>query len=388
MAAPFSVNSSYDAIVIGARVAGAATALRLAHRGLRVLMIDRGRYGTDTVSTHALMRAGVLQLARWGVLPRVVAAGAPAITAATFCYGSDSLTVPIKPRDGIDALFAPRRTLLDRVLVDAAREAGVTVLFETVLTDVKRAPDGRVCGAAIRTADERQQLVRASFVVGADGRHSTVAQMVGAPVTVSGSSSSAIVYGYWRGWDRHEYRWYYGEGVSAGFIPTNDGQICVFASVASAEFTRWFRADIMAGYRAVLRKAAPDLDTLLDAGAAPERLRGFAGGSGYLRQASGEGWALVGDAAYFKDPLTAHGLTDALVEADYLATAIATSEAAVRAYAETRDERVRPLFEITDRVASFSWTLDEVRALHKQLAAAMTDEVNLLRAIAPEATIA
>jgi len=101
----------------------------LARAGHRVLVVDRGRYGTDTLSTHALMRGAVVQLHRWFVLPAVIAAGTPPVTQATFFYGDESVSVPIKPRDGIDALYAPRRDVLDRLLVDAARAAGAEVRF-------------------------------------------------------------------------------------------------------------------------------------------------------------------------------------------------------------------------------------------------------------------
>src|ERR1700735_4493755 len=120
-------HEAYDALIVGARCAGAATAMLMARKGLRVLVIDRASYGTDTISTHALMRGGVLQLHRWGVLPRLREMATPAVRATTFHYGDELVTIPIKPSHGVDALYAPRRTLLDSTLVDAAREAGVTV---------------------------------------------------------------------------------------------------------------------------------------------------------------------------------------------------------------------------------------------------------------------
>jgi len=118
---------SYDALVIGARCAGAATAMLMARKGLRVLAIDRAGYGTDTISTHALMRGGVLQLHRWGVLPHLRELGTPAVRETTFHYGDEEVTVVIRPANGVEALYAPRRTLLDRALVDAARTSGAVV---------------------------------------------------------------------------------------------------------------------------------------------------------------------------------------------------------------------------------------------------------------------
>jgi len=98
-----------DAVIVGARCAGAATALLLARAGARVLLVDRGVYGSDTMSTHALMRGAILQLHRWGVLPTIVAAGTPPVHSTTFSYSEQDITVPIEPRFGVNALYAPRR---------------------------------------------------------------------------------------------------------------------------------------------------------------------------------------------------------------------------------------------------------------------------------------
>src|SRR4051812_44103940 len=108
-----SAHEAYDVLVVGARCAGAATAMLMARKGLRVLVIDRSGYGADTISTHALMRGGVLQLHRWGVLPRLLEAGTPPVRTTTFHYGDESVSVAMKPSHGVDALYAPRRTLLD-----------------------------------------------------------------------------------------------------------------------------------------------------------------------------------------------------------------------------------------------------------------------------------
>jgi flavin-dependent dehydrogenase len=375
-----SLSSSYDVIVCGARPAGAGTAMLLARQGLRVLMIDRGRHGTDILSTHALMRAGVLQLARWGVLPAIVDAGTPAVRSAAFVYAGDETKVPIKPRDGVDALFAPRRTVLDRALVDAAVAAGVTVSYGTTFLDVLRTPAGRVGGIVVQPELGQPTEIHANLVIGADGLHSLMARRVGADVRRTGRAASAVVYGYWPDVPGDGYRWHFDMGVSAGIIPTNDGLTCIFASVPAARFAEVFKGDVGRGHRDVLSVVAPDVAASIAGRPPAAHLHGFSGERGFLRRATGPGWALVGDAAYFKDPLTAHGITDALVEAEYLTRAIAAgTDAALEAYALDRDRRVGELFDVTDRIASFAWTLDEARALHKQLAAAMAEEVTALR---------
>ena len=125
-----------DAVVVGARCAGAATALLLARAGARVVLVDKGAYGSDALSTHALMRGAVLQLHRWGVLPTIVAAGTPPVRSTTFSYSDQDVTVPIEPRFGVSALYAPRRALLDRALVDAAGDSGADVRYGVRIDDV------------------------------------------------------------------------------------------------------------------------------------------------------------------------------------------------------------------------------------------------------------
>ena len=234
MSAPLDVRRGWDVIIIGGRVAGASTALLLARAGLRVLVVERARRGSDTLSTHALMRGGVLQLHRWGLLDRVAATGAPPVRRVTFHYGHDSMPVTLKPYAGVDALYAPRRTVLDALLVGAAEEAGARFGFGLVMTDVARDRAGRVIGVVVRDHLGATWTERAGLVVGADGRTSLVARQVGAPTVVAGSHAAAYVYGYWPAADLDGYHWYYGDGLSAGVIPTNDGLACVFAAGPAA----------------------------------------------------------------------------------------------------------------------------------------------------------
>ena len=173
--------STVDVVVVGGRVAGASTALLLARAGLSVALVDRGRRGSDTLSTHALMRAGVLQLSRWGVLDGVVAAGTPAIRRTVFHHADgEDVAVAIRPRAGVDALYAPRRHLLDRLLVEAAEDAGVRVLHETTVTSLRRDPDGPGQRGG-RPHQQRHPVdLAARLTVGADGLRSVVAEEVGA----------------------------------------------------------------------------------------------------------------------------------------------------------------------------------------------------------------
>jgi flavin-dependent dehydrogenase len=371
-------SSRYDAVVIGARCAGAATAMLLARAGQRVLMVDRGRYGTDTLSTHALMRGAVVQLDRWNVLPAVIAAGTTPVRQATFFYGDESVTVPIAPRDGIEALYAPRRFVLDRLLVDAASNAGADVVYGVRIRALERSETGRVTGVELEDESGNVHRVASRMVVGADGLRSTVARLVNAPIYREGRHATGGMYGHWSGLDVDGYGWYFVPGLSAAAIPTNDDQACVSLSVPSAEFGRLFSHDRDAAFVELLSQVAPALaEQVRRAGPAP--LHGFPGQVGFLRRAHGPGWALVGDAGYFKDPLTAHGITDALRDAELLAHAIdAGSDDALTDYQEQRDAASVDLFETTDAIASFAWNLTDVRVLHEALAKTMSREVKQL----------
>jgi flavin-dependent dehydrogenase len=377
--------SSYDVVVVGARPAGAAAAMLLARAGLRVLMVDRSTYGADTVSTHALLRGGVIQLARWGLLDRVARAGTPPVRRTVFDYGNQRVEVPIKPGPGFDALYAPRRTVLDPILVDAARTAGAEVCFGVTVTSLCRDSNGRVTGIIGRDAAGAPFTAGARITVGADGMGSTVARLTGAPVDRAGTSAAAFVYGYWDGLAVDGYELFYRTGVSAGLFPTNGGQTCVFAATTPRRFRSETTAGVAAAYTRLVGEAAPGLLDANSDARAPERFRVFTGRLGHLRRASGPGWALVGDAGYFKDPITAHGLTDALRDAELLARGIITACAgdvpeaiAMGAYRATRDRLSENLFATTDAIASFAWNLDQIPTLLIELSDSMNDEVTWL----------
>jgi 2-polyprenyl-6-methoxyphenol hydroxylase-like FAD-dependent oxidoreductase len=370
----------HDVVIVGARAAGAATALLLARAGLDVLVVDQSRYGADTLSTHALLRPGVIQLHRWDVLDAVVAAGTPRVRTMTFRYTADEVTVPIKPAHGVDALYAPRRTVLDPILVDAARAAGATFRYGVTVTDVHRDQNGRVDGISGR--DQRGRVAwQAAWVVGADGIRSRVAAAVDAPILVQGTGATAVSYGYWTGLARDGYEWIFRPGVYAGVIPTNDGRSCVFAGASPAHVGRGG----LDTFHEVIRAASPALAERLADAIGPAGVRTFGGLPGYLRRPYGRGWALVGDAGYWKDPISAHGLTDALRDAELLARALVAAATgteieseALGEYHATRDRLSMPLFTVTDRIAGMRWTDAEIPALLYRLSEAMNDEMDAI----------
>lgn len=371
----------FDVVIVGARCAGAAAAMLMARQGMRVLALDRGAYGSDTLSTHALMRGAVLLLARWGVLPRIAEAGTPPIRRTTFHYGMEAIPVDLRPGDGVDALYAPRRTLLDSVLVDAAWEAGAEIRHHHTVVGLRHDDAGRVAGVVALDEAGRQHSIAAGLVVGADGVGSSVARLAGAPVQEEARHAAPCLFGYFPDLPDTGTHWHYTPGAGAGCIPTNAGRHVVFVSVPQARFRAELRGDRLITLRAMLRADFPDLAAELGDTRPDGDLLAFAGRRGFLRQPTGPGWALIGDAGYFKDPITAHGITDALRDAALLAEAAADgSPAAFARFAARRDELSLPLFRVTDEIAGYGWTLDQAKALHLALNRAMKHEVAALAA--------
>ncbi len=378
-----SRTASYDVAIVGGRAAGAATALRLARHGLRAVVLERGTPGSDALSTHALMRGGVMQLHRWELLDTIVAAGTPAVRRTTFTYGDDRIEVSIKPSHGVDALYAPRRTLLDPTLSCAASEAGADIRYGTTVTNLiwRR---GHVVGVGVRNADGRLEQIGTELVVGADGIHSSVAKLVGARLRRRGTHATAVTYGYWSDLDTTGYEWVFRPDACSGVIPTNGGQACVFASARPARIGRG-GIDVI---RQIVTEGDPELADRLGRARPPLGTRTWGGHPGYIRQSYGPGWALVGDAGYFKDPISAHGLTDALRDADLLARAViagrgqdALTTLALADYQHTRDRLSIALFDTVDRIASNDWDDSEISDLLRQLSSSMADEVETLAAL-------
>jgi flavin-dependent dehydrogenase len=401
-----SAPNTYDVVVVGGRVAGASTAMLLARAGAKVALVDRGTYGSDTQSTHGLMRAGVLQLSRWGVLDEVIAAGTPAIRRTLFHYaGEDTVTVSIRPTPHVNALYAPRRHLLDRILVDAAAEAGVHVHHGSRVVDLLRdggrdlagpvGPVGpctacgrRVAGIRVRGNDGRALDLRGRITVGADGIRSVIAAGTRADVIRQGRSASAFLYRYFADLPTTGYEWAYGGRAAAGLIPTNSGLTCVFVSTTRQRMRELRRAGSDAAFAALLQTAGPELQPRVEAARTAGSYHGWTGVPGFVRRSHGAGWALVGDAGYFKDPITTHGMTDAMRDAELLASALLDTLAggvperrAMAAYQRTRDALSAQLFETTEAVAAYEWDTSQIQTLLRRVSSAMSDEVDHLQAL-------
>ncbi len=377
------IHNAYDVVIVGARCAGAATAMLLAALGLRVLVVDKSRLGSDTVSTHALMRPAVLLLHRWGLADRLEREGTPRIERTTFLYTDDSrnemIAVAIKPRHGVDALYAPRRTVLDRMLAEAARDEGAEVHHGVQMLDLLRSKTGRVSGVRLRDESGNVSDVRAGLVIGADGRRSKVAQLVGATPYVLARHATSCAFGYFRDLPVDGNRWYYRPGMGAGAIPTNHEQTLLFTAVSN-DFSAVSAAERDRAFVRVIEQTAPDVGARLRAAEQVGKLRFFPGMRGFVRQPWGEGWALVGDAGYMTDPITAHGITSALRDADILARTIGHG-GDLADYQMARDDLSLKFFELSDRVASYDWDIPTVQQYHRMMSQEMGREEEALIAM-------
>jgi excisionase family DNA binding protein len=230
----------------------------LARAGLDVLVVDRGRAPLDVPSTHVLMRSAVVQLQRWGLLDDVVAAGTPPVRRTSCTAGGEVTTISIRPSYGVDALYAPRRSVLDAILVAAAVRAGAELHRGTTVHGVVHDEAGRVAGVEGRDADGRLVVHRARWVIGADGVRSTIAGAVAAPIEAQGRAATAVLYGDWSGVAADAVEWFYGRDACAGVLPTADGQACVFAAAPPARV-----GGGLASMRELVTMASPVLARLM-----------------------------------------------------------------------------------------------------------------------------
>lgn len=377
------MNPTYDVIIAGARSAGAPTAMLAAQAGLRVLVVDRGAAGSDTMSSHNLTRGAALQLDRWGLLTKVMRGGTPVIRASTFHYaGEAAVTVPIRPLAGGPGMLAPRRHRLDAVLVEAAREAGAAFRHNHSVRDVMRDVTGRVTGACIVDASGRERGIRAGVVVGADGLRSTVARRTGSEILAQEGHCLGHVYGYYSDVGLADNHGYFARGLSVGVSPT-DADLSVV--IVSARPTVLRQAIRELGPKGALESLAaatdPDLGQRLRSAKLVEGPVVFGGTPGFRRRASGPGWALAGDAACFKDPITSHGMTDAFRDAELLADAlVAGDDKALAAYERSRAEAAADLCALTAEMARFDQPMSVLKEQFLRLSRVMRDEQTWMRA--------
>ncbi len=342
---------TYDAIVVGARCAGSATAMLLARKGHRVLMVDRASFPSDTISTHYIHQPGVAKLRRWGLLDRVAASGCPPVGKQVFDVGPFALLGCPPPADGTTVGYAPRRTVLDKILVDAAVEAGVEFRERFTASDVVRDGD-RVAGLVGRSEGGAPVSESARVVIGADGMRSLIARLVHAPAYDEVPPASCAYYSYWAGVDVRTAELYPRPGRMLIAAPTNDGLTLAIAYWPQGEFDA-VRTDVERRFLEAM-DLAPSLAERLRAGERAEKFRGTGDLQGFFRRPHGPGWALVGDAGYHKNPITAEGISDAFRDAELLADALDDSFAgraetaqSLAAYERKRNDAAMPVYRLT-----------------------------------------
>jgi flavin-dependent dehydrogenase len=381
-------RSRHDVVVVGGRVAGSATAMLLARLGHDVVVVDQASFPSDTVSTHSIARSGVVQLRRWGLLDEVLASGAPAIREVTFNAAGKSITRTIKEKAGVDFLVAPRRYVLDTILATAAEHAGAEVRPGVTVTGVERDGRGRVVGVSGHDRAGARIELGARHVIGADGLGSRVAGLVGATVNEVRPAGGAAQYAYYAGSRWAGIEFFVAERSFAGVFPTHDGQACIWVCnpSADAKAVRRRSGSRVEAFGELLERSAPPLAERLREARRTSPVQGMLRQPNQVRQAFGPGWALVGDAGYYRDAITAYGISDAFRDAELLADALdralggdTEESTALAAYQHQRDRAFREVFEITCRLAAYP-PVPTFIELQKQLSSAIDKEAAALAA--------
>ncbi|MET1003910.1 MAG: FAD-dependent oxidoreductase [Propionibacteriaceae bacterium] len=382
------IEYQHDVVVVGSRCAGAASALLLARLGHDVALVDRAQFPSDTLSTHALARGAVVQLHRWGLRDAVLATGTVPIHQVSFSTGTTAMSRRVKDTAGVDHLLAPRRYVLDTLLVESAVQAGAQLYAGTTVTGVQRSDDGRVTGVRTRQADGTEALITARLVIGADGVRSRMARAMGAAALTESTSPSGTFYAYFAGLEASGFEFHVSDRALAGVFPTTADEACVWISspVGDSRSLRTAGAAKTAALVAQIGAVAPHLAPRLGRAQATSGVRGAISLPNVIRQPVGPGWALVGDAGYHRDPITGHGITDAFRDAELLARAVdswlcgeSSEAAALTGYHQARDEAIGSIFEITCALTAFPG-VERFVALQKQLSDAIEVEACQLAA--------
>ena len=376
----------YDAIIVGARCAGSPTAMLLGRLGYRVLLIDRAGFPSDIMSTHYIHQAGIARLKRWGLLERLIASNCPPISGGRFDIGPFALTGSPPTANGIAEAYAPRRTVLDKLLVDGAVEAGAELREDFTVQEILLDGD-RVTGIRGRTAGGTSVTEEARIIVGADGLHSLIARTVQAPTYAIRPTLSCVYYTYWSDVPIEGVELYPRDLRFVVGFPTHDGLVCVSVYWPLNEFHD-FRTNIEGNYLKTL-ELAPGLAERVRGGKRVERFVGTADQPNFFRKPYGPGWALVGDAGYHKDANTAQGITDAFRDAELLAETLGSGlsgyvelEDALADYERKRNEMAMPIYELTCQLASLEPPLPVMRQFFAALQGNQTEINHFLGALA------
>jgi 2-polyprenyl-6-methoxyphenol hydroxylase-like FAD-dependent oxidoreductase len=368
-------EGTHDAIVVGARCAGSPTAMLLARKGYRVLLLDKATFPSDTMSTHFVHPPGLAALERWGLLERLEATGCPPIDTYSFDFGPLTISGSPQPIDGIGHGYCPRRTILDHLLAEAAVEAGAE-LREGFTVDEIVASDGTVTGIRGHAKEGEAVAERGRVVIGADGKHSMVAKTVRPEQYNERPSHLAMYYAYWSGLPSSGFETTIRTEDRRGWacLPTHDDLTVIPFGWPVEEFQE-NRKDVEGNFFATM-DLAPEFAERVRAAKRESKFIGSADLPGYVRKPFGPGWALVGDAAYHKNPITAMGINDAFRDAELLTNALDDAFSGGRSYEEgmndyqqSRDHEALPVYDFTDDFAQLEPPPPEMQ----QLLGAMRD---------------
>ncbi len=340
-----------DAIIVGARCAGSALAIGLASRDWDVLVVDRDRFPSTTVSTHGIWPNGVARLSELGILDRLLAAHDVPMYGSVIRGLGHAARGGFTPVRGFDRAIAPRRIALDLAGVAAASATGANVEAGAKVVDLIGSGSDEDPVQGVVLADGRR--IHARWVLGADGRSSTVARRLGVPKERPMRGEMSMAYAYWRGIPNDGYGTFHIEtGGTLTSVPVEDGLHMLIAA-GSPEMVHGTQAErraryleFVGGFPATVSPEVLDRATLAtEVTYAPETLM-----RGYFRRPTGPGWALVGDACHFKHPGTAQGIGDALEQGVYVAEALSGPGETLEGYEEWRDARAAEHYEW-----SFAW---------------------------------
>jgi 2-polyprenyl-6-methoxyphenol hydroxylase-like FAD-dependent oxidoreductase len=341
----------YDAIIVGGRCAGSATALLLARKGYRVLVIDRATFPSDTISGHCIWHWGAVKLKQWGLFDQVLDSGCPPITHISSNFGDFTLTGHIPTVNGVPAALGPRRTVLDSILLNAAAEAGAEIRQGCVV-DILLIENERVVGIEAHELNGKRFSESAKIVIGADGKHSKIAQLVNAPTYKVVPSLTCWYMSYWSDFPCDGLEIHWRQHRLALVMPTNDNLVLHAIAWPHAEFKQ-FRSNIEKHFVDTL-SIMPEIAERLPHAKRATEFVGMADVPNFFRRPYGNGWALVGDAGHHKDPVPAYGISDAFCDAELLADAVDLGlsgqqalDDALAHYEQRRNERAFPDHEAT-----------------------------------------
>jgi YD repeat-containing protein len=278
--------------------------------------------------------------------------------------------------------------VLDTLLATAAEHAGAEVHPGNTVTELQRDGRGRVVGVTGRDRSDAEVELGARFVVGADGLRSRIADLAGAAVDQAGPAGGATQYAYYAGGRWGGIEFFVAERSFAGVFPTHDSQACIWVCTPSADAkaVRRRTPSRVEAFGELLQRSHPELALRLRHARRTSPVQGMLRQPNQLRQAFGPGWALVGDAGYYRDAITAYGISDAFRDAELLAVALdqalgdaAEETTALAGYQRQRDQALREIFELTCRLVAYP-PVPTFIELQKQLGAAIDTQAAALAA--------